>query len=377
MIWNETDYEKAKKIRRDLHQIPECGLNEVLTQAYIMRFLSNLGLNCVVYAKTGVACLIDMHKDSTIAFRADMDGLPVTEETEAVYQSLHKGMMHACGHDGHMSMLLLFADYVMTQKQELAHNILLIFQPAEEGPGGASIMIAEGILKTYHVSRIFGFHLSPDYAFGKIATKPGEFFASGVEYTITVTGQSAHGAQPQKAKDAVLIAAQLTVNLHTIISRSLNPLQDGVLTVGTFHSGDQINVTAGKATLSGIVRAFNDETKERILGRMKQLCDGIASAYECGIEMKVKYMYPPLVNDCDLFEQIKQILGERFVPAEKVMLAEDFAYYTKEIPSLFLFLGFAEDSCVRYPLHSTKFDFDEHILLHGMQAYLDIANEIH
>ncbi|MFA0816426.1 MAG: M20 family metallopeptidase [Anaerofustis sp.] len=372
-MWNERYYEEAKTIRRDLHRIPEAGLKEEKTRAYLIGILSSLGLSYRAYAQTGIACLLDMNAADTVAFRADMDGLPVTEETDENYASIHSGMMHACGHDGHMTMLILFAKYVTEQNIRLPRNVLLLFQPAEEGPGGASMMIKEGVLEDYHVSHVFGFHLTPDYPFGTIASTPGEFFASGVEYFIDVEGRSAHGAQPQKAKDAVLIASQLTVNLHTVISRSLNPLQDGVLTVGTFHAGDQINVTAGRAKLTGIVRAFNDETKELILSRLKQISRGIADAYECEIKVTIKYMYPPLINDKTLYERTKEILGNSFCLAEKVMLAEDFAYYTEEVPSLFMFLGFAQEGGSAYPLHNTKFNFDERVLIEGAKAYLALA----
>lgn len=186
---NKTYYDDAIKIRRDLHKIPEVGFREFKTQKYIMDFLTELNLPYQITANTGLACYLNMHQGTTIALRSDMDGLPITEENNVDYKSLHEGFMHACGHDGHITMLLLYAKYIIEEKITLPNNVLLLFQPAEEGPGGAKKIIEEGVLAKYEVKHIFGLHLSPDHPFGTIASKAGEFFASGIEFFIRVTGK--------------------------------------------------------------------------------------------------------------------------------------------------------------------------------------------
>ncbi len=365
--------DEAVRIRRELHQIPETGFSEFETQKYIMAYLAELGLSCEKCARTGVVCYLDMGAETTLALRSDMDGLAIEELNDVEYKSRHEGRMHACGHDGHMTMLLLFAKYVAEEKPKLKKNILLLFQPAEEGPGGAVEVVSEGVLKKYKVKHVFGFHLSPEYPLGTVAATPGEFFASGVELFINVYGKAAHGAQPHNGKDAVLIASQLIINLHTIISRSLNPLNEGILTIGTFHAGDRLNIIAENAYLTGIVRAFNNEAKEKIIGRVRNICDGIAVTYDCTIDVEFRYTYPPLINDRRLYDQAREILGADFMTAEKVMMAEDFSYYTEEMPSFFMFLGTNEGIAGRaYPLHSNKFNFDEGVLVKGVEAYLRI-----
>lgn len=374
----DSSYENdAVKIRRDLHQIPEIGFQEFKTQKYIMDYLNDLGLHCEKCAQTGVICYMDMKQDVTIALRSDMDGLPIIEQNNVPYKSTHSGKMHACGHDGHMSILLLLAKYIVRENVKLNKNILLIFQPAEEGPGGAVEVIKENILKKYQVKHVFGFHLSPEYPMGILAAAPEEFFASGVELSINVIGKAAHGAQPHKGKDAVLIASQLIINLHTIISRSLNPLNEGILTIGTFHAGDELNIIAENALLTGIVRAFNEDSRENILYRVKNICDGIAVTYDCVIDLNIKYTYPPLINNRNLYDKIKTIMADDFMTAEKVMLAEDFSYYTQQVPSFFMFLGTNEGpQKPSYPLHNSKFDFNEIVLVKGMQAYLKIIENV-
>ncbi len=369
---NKAYSDEARRVRRDLHMIPEIGFEEYKTQKYITDYLTVLNLSYEIVAKTGVVCFIDMHQDTTIALRSDIDGLSINEQNDVDYKSKHEGYMHACGHDGHVAMLLTYAKYIIAEKIQLQNNILLVFQPAEEGPGGAQKIIEEGLLKKYDVSHVFAFHLSPDYPYGMIATKSGEFFASSIEFYIDIKGRSAHGAQPQNGKDSILIGAQLVTALHSMTMKDFNPLEDYLLHIGTFNGGDRLNIIAGETRITGIIRTFNKETQTKIVERMQKICEGFALSSGSEIELKIKYMYPSIIHDEDLLNKVLPILADRFVLAKKTMLAEDFSYYTKEIPSLFMLLGINknEDS---YPLHSDHFNFDENILAVGIETYIQIS----
>ena len=364
--------DEARKIRRDLHMIPEIGFQEFKTQKYIMNFLAELDLSYEIAAKTGVVCYIDMHQNTTIALRSDIDGLSINEKNDIDYKSLHEGFMHACGHDGHIAMLLAYAKYIITENIQLPNNILLIFQPAEEGPGGAETIIEEGFLKKYDVSHVFAFHLSPDYPYGMIATKSGEFFASSIEFFIDVKGRSAHGAQPQNGKDSILIGTQLVTALHSMTMKDFDPLEDYLLNIGTFNGGDRLNIIAGNTSISGIIRTFNKETQTKIVERMQKICEGCALSSGSEIKLKIKYMYPSIIHDEDLLNKVLPALSTHFMLAKKTMLAEDFSYYTKQIPSLFMLLGINKNG-ESYPLHSDHFNFDEEILSVGIESYLKIS----
>ena len=364
--------DEARRIRRDLHRIPEIGFQEFKTQKYIIDYLTELDLSYEIAAITGVVCFIDMHQDTTIALRSDIDGLSINEQNDVDYKSKHEGCMHACGHDGHIAMLLTYAKYIVAENIQLPNNILLIFQPAEEGPGGAEKIIEEGFLEKYDVSHVFAFHLSPDYPYGMIATKSGEFFASSIEFYVDIKGRSAHGAQPQNGKDSILIGAQLVTALHSMTMKDFSPLEDYLLHIGTFNGGDRLNIIAGETSITGVIRTFNKETQTKIVERMQKICEGYALSSGSEIELRIKYMYPSIIHDEALLNKVLPAISDRFMLAKKTMLAEDFSYYTKELPSLFMLLGIDKNEG-SYPLHSDHFNFDEEILTVGIEAYLKIS----
>ncbi len=368
---------EAVKLRRTLHLIPETGFNEYKTSEFIRNYLTALGYDAKEILSTGVYVFIDNKKSDTILLRCDIDGLPVAEETNLTFASTHDGNMHACGHDGHMAIMLTLAKYLRENEVNSDHNILLLFQPAEENPGGAKDIVKSGLLEKYNVKYAFALHLSPSHSFGKFHSKAGEFFASGVELYIDITGKGSHGASPHLGNDAILAACSLVNTLHTIISRNLDPIKDGVITIGTINGGSAMNVIAEKVSLSGTLRAFNDETKELLVKRVREVCEGIAVTYGVKVNFNPVYCYPPLINNDELFEKVKGILSEDPVITDKVMMSEDFSYISGKIPGVMLFLGTDDDKAEhQYPLHSPKFDFDDSVLIKGVEGFIEIIRNI-
>ena len=370
--------EQAIQIRRMLHAIPEEGFREIQTGKKIREILHSLGWDTKIIADTGISCLIpgeNTHK--TIAFRADMDGLSISEQTNVDFASSHPNMMHACGHDGHMTMLLLFAAYLKEENIKPKNNILLLFQPAEEGPGGAKTIVDEGILKSNNVEKIFGCHIMPDLEEGAIATRKGPMMAQTGEIYIEITGESAHGAAPHQGVDAIVAAAQLILALQTIVSRNVDPINTALITIGTMTGGERVNVIAGNVRLGGTMRAYEETTYDHMKMRVIQVTEGIAQATGCKIQVRFIDMYPPVSNPKDMFEMFTGLLGsDEWQEAKPLMIAEDFSFYQKEVPGLFFYLGSKnEEKGFIHGLHDSRFNFDESILLHGVEVYARILDE--
>ncbi|QIB26763.1 M20 metallopeptidase family protein [Caloranaerobacter azorensis] len=365
--------EEMKVIRRDLHKTPETGLNEHKTSNYIIEKLKKYGYTIERVAGTGVVA----YKKGTalkkaIAFRADMDGLRVKEKTGVDYSSREDGMMHACGHDGHMAILLGLANYL--SDFELNRDIVFLFQPAEEGPGGAEIIVREGVLKKYNVEYIFGLHILPDLEQGKIGVAPGPMMAQTGEFDIKITSKGGHGAMPHTAIDSIYIASQIINNYQSIISRNIEPIEGCVLTIGKIEGGRARNIIADNVRLEGTIRAFSTEVYNKIKERMAEINFGLEKMFNVNIDMEIEDMYPPVVNDYKLFEIFKDIFKDTVEIIKPMMISEDFSYYQREIPGLFFMLGSRnEKKGYIHPLHSCYFNFDEEILKIGLDAYLRIC----
>ncbi|KGG79534.1 amidohydrolase [Caloranaerobacter azorensis H53214] len=365
--------EEMKVIRRDLHKTPETGLNEHKTSKYIIEKLKKYGYTIERVAGTGVVA----YKKGTalkkaIAFRADMDGLRVKEKTGVDYSSREDGMMHACGHDGHMAILLGLANYL--SDFELNRDIVFLFQPAEEGPGGAEIIVREGVLKKYNVEYIFGLHILPDLEQGKIGVAPGPMMAQTGEFDIKITSKGGHGAMPHTAIDSIYIASQIINNYQSIISRNIEPIEGCVLTIGKIEGGRARNIIADNVRLEGTIRAFSTEVYNKIKERMAEINFGLEKMFNVNIDMEIEDMYPPVVNDYKLFEIFKDIFKDTVEIIKPMMISEDFSYYQREIPGLFFMLGSKnEKKGYIHPLHSCYFNFDEEILKIGLDAYLRIC----
>jgi len=363
---------EINEIRNDLHKIPEKGFNEKMTNNYISKYLDDLGVGHENIAKTGIIAILK-GKDSSdiIAYRTDMDGLGIVEENEIEFTSIHKGMMHACGHDGHMAMALGIIKYIKETGVKLEKDVAIIFQPAEEGPGGAEVIIKEGVLKRYNIKQIFAYHVFPEIEEGYFSTKEGPIMASPAEFDVEIFTKGAHGAMPHKSMDAAVLAAELLLKFQTIVSRNIDPIEPVVLTVGKLNSGQQRNVISNYSIFEGTIRAFDEDVYKKIKEYMYKYAKAIEDE---NVKVKLSFtgMYPAVVNDGSMVNEFKKAIGEeRFILSKPQMIAEDFSFYQKEIEGIFVFLGIKNDEKgYNYPLHSSKFNFSEKVLLYGIEGFL-------
>lgn len=368
------------KYRRDLHQIPEVGFKEFKTQKYIINTLKSMGYSPNTICETGVYIYIPGIKKECIAFRADIDALAIQEENNCTFSSKQSGFMHACGHDGHTAALLAFAKYLTTTAEQ-NYSILLIFQPAEEGPGGAKFICETGILEKFHVKEIYSFHLFPDLEEGTISTKAGPFFAQATEFDCKVVGKGGHGGMPQKTNDPLIPFTKIIDSYQSIISRNLSPFNAGVITVGKISGGTARNIISNSIDFYGTIRAYSQEDTELIIKRMKEIHNGIEIAFDIKVIDEFRVLYPPVINDNILYNNFLKISQDfNFVQGETLALAEDFAFYQEKVPGIFFLLGTRnKEQNFISPLHSSSFNFDEKVLLEGVKLFaklLEDRNEI-
>ena len=368
-----------RQIRRELHQTPEIGLQEYQTSAYIRRKLAEFGITeTEQWLDTGVVAVIHGKQDApAVAFRADMDALPVTEQTGCTFVSRREGYMHACGHDGHMTILLGFAKYLQEHREDLRGDVVLIFQPAEEGPGGAKLLVEAGLFQKHPVRCIIGCHIFPQVPQGKVACRKGAMMARNGEVDVLLYGESAHGAQPQLGHDAVLAAGAVITGLHTILSRNVSPLDSGVLTFGKVQGGEACNIIAKEVKLEGTMRAFSDEAYETMTQRIQEMAEGIAAGYGCHAEVVFRHMYRVVDNDATLVKLLQEVAGADYMETPPYMLAEDFSLYLSEVPGMFFFLGSGNEARgYVHPLHSAQFQFEEAILCDGVRLYAALLEKL-
>lgn len=362
-------------IRRDLHKIPEAGFEEYKTSEYICKFLDGISAKYEKnVAETGVIVHFKGKNKEAIAFRADMDALSLSENSDIDFKSEHEGYMHGCGHDGHMTMLLMFAKYLSEVENQLDDSVVLIFQPAEEGPGGAKIIINDGILEKYNVKEIYGIHLHPDFEEGVLAINSGPVMAMTGEFDIDIHSKSGHGAMPHTAIDSIFIAANYINQMQSIVSRNIDPTKAAVVTIGKIQGGERRNIISEYTRLEGTVRAFSEEVFKVIKSRIYQLKESCELGYGCNIEIDYRELYPPVINDENCVDEFikanKELEIVKFPPQ---MISEDFSYYLKEVPGAFIFLGTKNiDSNFVYPLHNSRFNFNESALLVGIQSYVNV-----
>ena len=367
--------------RHYLHQHPELSAKEYETQAYILNFLKKEGIECKEMGTTGVIGTIHgAKKGKVIALRADMDALPVTEKTGAAFSSVKDGVMHACGHDGHMAILLFAAKLINQSKSSLKGSVRLIFQPAEENIGGAERMISEGCLKNPSVEEIYGLHLWGAYPTGEIRTKSGPIMATNNEIKVTITGKSGHGAMPHQGIDSIVVAAQFISSIQTIVARNTSPFSSSVITFGTIEGGSAPNVIAPEVRLRGTIRSMSDEDKALLVKRIDEVLKGTCQAFNCQGELEVVHegAYITLVNDHQRTENVlkiaKNLVGDSLVGEAYTMGAEDFSYYANELPACYFFVGAGnEEKRIIYPQHHSKFDLDDDSLLIGTEMFVRIC----
>lgn len=366
-------------IYHDLHQIPEMGLKEYKTSAYIRQKLTEFGIDTLEsWLDTGVVAVIKGNGAAPmIAFRADMDALPVQEESGCAFASCHTGYMHACGHDGHATILLGFAKYLHDHQDQLKGDVILIFQPAEEGPGGAKLLVDAGLFEKHPVRCIIGCHIFPQVPQGKVACRKGAMMARNGEVDIHIYGQSAHGAQPQLGHDAILAAGAVITGLHTILSRNVSPLDSGVLTFGAIHGGEACNIIAKEVVLEGTMRAFSDTAYDTMVQRIQETASGIAAGYGCRAEVVFRHMYRVVDNDPTLVSLLEEVAGDNYEETPPYMLAEDFSLYLQTVPGMFFFLGSGNpEKGYTHSLHSAMFRFDETILSFGVSTYAGLLEQL-
>ncbi len=364
-------HSEVVEIRRHLHQYPELSFEEVETGKYISKKLTEFKIpHKHGMAENGVVGLIEGKKngsDKVIALRADMDALPILEANDVPYKSKNEGVMHACGHDVHTSSLLGVSKILNELKTEFSGSVKLIFQPAEERlPGGASIMIKEGVLKNPSPTSIFGQHVHPPLESGKIGIKPGMYMASADELHVSVKGRGGHGALPQDCIDPIAITAQIITALQQIVSRQANPTIPTVLTFGKINStGGMTNIIPNEVKLMGTFRTMNEEWRAQALKSMKKMAEGIAESMSGSCDFGIMHGYPFLLNHEELTNKTKQFAIE-YLGAENVvdlpirMTAEDFSYYSQEMPACFYRLGTGNvKRGITSPVHTTTFDVDE------------------
>ena len=320
--------QQLRKHRRALHRIPELGYEEIKTHEYLMRHLEKLAPDDLrVFAQTGIRAVF--RGDGTgrvIAFRSDLDALPIQEATGCAFASEHPGRMHACGHDGHMANLLTFAQWLSEHRSQLKDDVVLLFQPAEETTGGARRMIEEGALEEPHVQAVYGMHMMPDVPLGKVSTCVGAMMAQTCEMDFVIRGKASHGAMPHLGRDAVMAMAHLLTLLQTTVARSVDPAQPALLTIGHVEAGHQRNIIADEAKLEGIIRTFSNTVYEGLESCILQDMAGVDAAFGTKTEMVKRVFYPCVENDADEVARIRAILGDRFVQEKPRMIAEDFSY---------------------------------------------------
>jgi amidohydrolase len=356
--------------RRDLHQNPELAFRETRTADVVARVLRELGVEVQTgVAGTGVVGLLHGGRPGpTVMLRADMDGLPIQESSDAPYASQVPGVMHACGHDGHVSMLLGAATLLSRSAHDLPGDVLLVFQPAEEGLGGASAMLAAGLLTDPLPVAAFGLHLWNTMPMGRVCAQAGPMMAAADLVEITVRGRGGHGALPHEAVDAIAVTGQILSALQTIVSRNVNPQETAVLTIGTVHGGTAFNVIAETVVLEGTIRTFSPAVRETVLTRLRVLLDGIAAGMDARYDLEVQAVAPAVVNDPGVAEVARaaavQVVGATSVAwSPPLMVSEDFSEYQRIVPACYMLLGSGNPSLgLDAPHHNPRFDFDEQVL---------------
>ena len=364
--------------RRHLHQYPELGFKEHLTAEFIAQQLTAWGIDHQTgIAKTGiVATITGGQPGPVLAIRADIDALPVQEENEVSYRSRHDGVMHACGHDGHTAIALGTARYLAQHRQDFAGTVKLIFQPAEESPGGAKPMIEAGALQNPAVDAIIGLHLWNNLPLGTVGVKAGPLMAAVDLFECTIQGKGGHGAMPHQTTDAVVISAQIVNALQSIVARNLNPLDAAVVTVGQLHAGSASNVIADTGFMSGTVRYFDPDLAQLIEPRMEQIMAGICQSWGATYDLTYWHLYPPVINDSEVANLVRSVATSVIetpagvVPNCQTMGGEDMSFFLQEVPGCYFFLGSANAAQgLAYPHHHPQFDFDETALAMGVEIF--------
>jgi N-acetyldiaminopimelate deacetylase len=343
------------KIRRDLHKIPELGFQEHKTQSYLLNYIEGLSSEYIEIKKWRTGLFVKVkgtNPSKLIGYRADIDGLPIEEQTDYDFKSEHTGRMHACGHDLHMSIALGVLTSVVSTR--LKDDVLFIFQPAEEGPGGALPMLQSEIMKEWKPDVLFALHIAPEHEVGTIATKTGLLFANTSELYIDLKGKGGHAAYPHLTNDMIVAGCNLVTQLQSIISRNVNPLDSAVITIGKITGGTVQNIIAETARLEGTIRTLSEQSMVKVKKRIEELVKGIEIGYQCEAQIDYGAMYHQVYNELEVTTEFMKFVRDqsdvKLLECNEAMTGEDFGYMIKDIPGFMFWLGVNSD----YGLHHSK-----------------------
>ena len=377
---------KVIEIRRYLHAHPEIAFEEVNTSKYIRSMLDEFGIEYKYpVAKTGVCALIKGGKPGkTILLRADMDALPIFEEAQCDFKSETDGMMHACGHDAHVAIMLGAAYVLNKMKENLCGNVKFVFQPGEEGIGGAEPMIKEGVMENPTVDAALGFHVTNLVKTGQILVKNGPVMAAPDEFDIVIKGRGGHGAHPDESIDPIVTASEFILSLQTIMSRNMAPGKPGAVSVTAVHGGATYNIIPNEVVIKGTARSADLDTQKLMPKRIEEILKGVCMAHGCEYDYNFRYMYPITINDAGITDIVREaaykIMGKENVIEYDTcsMEGEDFSYFANAAPGAYIKLGMRGNGKGEHTLHSSKFDIDEDALEYGVtlavQTVIDYLN---
>lgn len=360
---------ELRAVRQDIHQHPEMAFNERRTAGIVARLLRGWGIE--VYEGLGQTGVVGVIKGESsgraIGLRADMDALPIREASGVAYASVHDGMAHSCGHDGHTAMLLCAARY-LAETRRFSGTVHLIFQPAEEGRGGARAMIEDGLFKQYPCDEVYALHNWPALPAGTIATRPGPIMAAADRFEIVVRGTGGHAAQPHLVSDTVLCAAQIVTSAHTLISRRVDPSANAVLSITRIQGGNSHNVLPSEVRLTGTVRSFDPAVQNKIEASLREVVEGIGKAAGCSTELEYIRYYPATVNDAQcaahVLEAARALFGTALLADSPAATSEDFAFMLEAVPGAYVWLGQGREAS-NPQLHDPAYDFNDDVLPQG------------
>jgi amidohydrolase len=374
--------------RRHLHQHPELGFKEFETSKFVADRLRQHGVEDVRtgIATTGVTGLIRGTRPASgpgkvVLLRADMDALPIHEQNEVEYKSVNQGVMHACGHDAHTAMLLAVSRLLTDRRDEFAGTVKVLFQPAEEGGGGAKIMIDEGVMDDPKVDAVFGLHMDQDSPVGTIGWVAGPAGAASDRFDLTIQGQGGHGARPSRCIDPIVVGSEIIVALQTIVSREINPILPAVITIGMFRAGEAPNVIPDTAEMRATVRSFDPEVRELLQKRITETIEGIAATMRATVDLRYQLGYPPLINEPEMTELVRQVATEvvgpeRTIEGKPQMGSEDFAYFLQRVPGSFFNVGTKNpDKGLIWGHHHPRFDIDEEGMSYGIETMVCVVKK--
>ncbi len=367
-------FDYTRDLRRDFHKHPEIGFKEFRTAGIVAQELNKLEIEVTTgVAETGVVAIIEGGKPGPVVLcRFDMDALPIAEETNADYASVNEGMMHACGHDGHVAIGLSLAKILHKNRDELAGTVKMVFQPAEEGMGGAQRMVDEGVLETPKPDYSIGLHLWNTMPVGQFGITTGPIMAAAETLNIKIFGKGAHGAKPNEGIDPIVAAAQIILGLQTIVSRNVDPKDNTVISVTAIHSGTAFNIIPPELEIMGTIRTYSPETRELVLKRIEEVVTGIASSMQCDSEITITDITPIVNNEEKLTKRIQNLARDLFsdenvVTDERTMGSEDMSFLMEKNPSCFIFVGSKNiEKGKVFGHHHPKYDFDEEALKNGL-----------